>query len=259
MVKEIYQPPIIEGKKFTLEEIDLAIKKLRRRVGEVNTLDPNKTAYDDAEVATIEHNIRDTIREVFGTFSPEFQEHQTYEIFHDGNHVMSGEDEVQHCFAEGIPQAVKMIEGLIKRLEEKKEDLPTSPVQSVAPVDNDLNLHPKIYSKCFDLHRKGHYAEAVEKSFKVVRDRLRTLTGHETGSKAFGSGKLHIKGAAAANVDVDFNEGVKFLTMAIDQFRNEKSHTSDAKIDDPVRANRYLQMSSLAMDLLEDAEILQTP
>ena len=106
------------------------------------------------------------------------------------------------------------------------------------------------------MYEKGAYAEAVEKSFKVVRDRLRTLTGYETGSEAFGKSKLHIKGAAAVNVDGDFNNAVKFLTMAIDQFRNEKSHTSDARIDDSIRAYEYLRLSSLAMNLLENAEIL---
>ena len=118
------------------------------------------------------------------------------------------------------------------------------------------DIHPKIFEKCKDLYKPSTYAEAVEKGFKVVRDRLRELTGHETGSKAFGNSKLHIKGATAPNVDGDFNEAVKFLTMAIDNFRNEKAHTSDAKIDDPVRAYHYINISSLAMYLLDNAEIL---
>lgn len=83
---------------------------------------------------------------------------------------------------------------------------------------------------------------------------MRELTGYETGSEAFGKGKLHIKGAAAANVDQDFNDAVKFLTMAIDRFRNEKSHTSDARIEDPVRAYEYLTLSSLAMNLLDNTD-----
>ncbi len=116
-------------------------------------------------------------------------------------------------------------------------------------------LHPEIYKKCRKLYKTRSYAEAVEKGFKVVRDKLRKLTGHETGSEAFGKGKLHIKGASAPNVDKDFNEGVKFLTMAIDRFRNEKSHTSDAKIKNPQRAYEYLTLSSLAMNLFDQAEI----
>lgn len=115
------------------------------------------------------------------------------------------------------------------------------------------SLHPEIYAKCRTLYEGGDYAEAVEKSFKIVRDRLRALTGHETGSEAFGKGKLYVDGAAATHVDEDFQNGVKFLTMAIDRFRNEKSHTADGNISAPLRAYEYLRLSSLAMHLLEGA------
>lgn len=116
-------------------------------------------------------------------------------------------------------------------------------------------IHPEVQDKCASLYEGGAYAEAVEKSFKIVRDRLRQLTGYETGTDAFGKGKLYIKGAAASHVDEDFNKAVQFLAMAIDRFRNEKSHTSDAKMTDPIRAYQYLTMSSLAMYLLEKSEV----
>ncbi len=116
------------------------------------------------------------------------------------------------------------------------------------------SLHSEIYAKCRSLYEGGDYAEAVEKSFKLVRDRLRALTGYETGSEAFGKGHLYIEGAAAAHVDEDFQNGVKFLTMAIDRFRNEKSHTADGNICDRIRAYEYLRLSSLAMHLLEGAQ-----
>ena len=116
------------------------------------------------------------------------------------------------------------------------------------------SLHPEILSRCRTLFESGSYAEAVEKSFKVVRDRLRALTSYETGSEAFGKGKLYVDGAAAPNVDEDFQDGVKFLTMAIDRFRNEKSHTADGNISDPIRAYEYLRLSSLAMHLLEGGQ-----
>lgn len=121
--------------------------------------------------------------------------------------------------------------------------------------DNLFGIHPEIESKCLSLHNSGAHAEAVEKSFKIVKDKLRNLTGYESGSDAFGKGRLHIKGAAATNVDADFNKAVQFLTMAIDMFRNEKSHTSDAKIDDPIRSYQYLVMISLALYLLENSEV----
>lgn len=67
-------------------------------------------------------------------------------------------------------------------------------------------------------------------------------------------GKLYILGAAAPHVESDFNQAVNFLTMAIDMFRNEKSHTSDAHISDPVRAHRYLSLSSLALAFLDSTK-----
>lgn len=137
-------------------------------------------------------------------------------------------------------------------------------LKSTAPSDDQAEpisagtldaLHHAIKAKCSSLYLSKNYPEAVEKGFKVVRDRLRELTKHETGSEAFGKGGLFIKGAAADNVEHDFQEAVKFLTMAIDQFRNEKSHTSDGKIEDPVRAYEYLALSSLAMHLLDNSEV----
>jgi uncharacterized protein (TIGR02391 family) len=114
-------------------------------------------------------------------------------------------------------------------------------------------LHKAIIAHCEKLFLSGHYAQAAELGFKVVRDRLRELTGHEKGSDAFGRGRLHVTGAIAPHVDHDFNEGVKFLTMAIDMFRNEKTHTANIGIDDATKALQYLILSSLALRLLDGA------
>ena len=130
---------------------------------------------------------------------------------------------------------------------------PAAAPASEAAFANDL--HPRIHAKCSALYKSGHFTEAVEMSFKVVRDRLRELSSFEKASEAFGKGKLHIKGAASPYVDSDFNEGARFLMMSIDMFRNEKVHTSDAKIADPARARQYLMVSSLAMSFLDEAEV----
>jgi uncharacterized protein (TIGR02391 family) len=142
---------------------------------------------------------------------------------------------------------IRVMESLLEAL-----PLALSQEPDVTAIDS---LHPEILSRCRGLFEGGDYAEAVEKGFKVVRDRLRSLTGHETGSEAFGKGSLYVNGAAASHVDDDFQAGVKFLTMAIDRFRNEKSHTADGHIGDRIRAYEYLRLSSLAMHLLDGAVI----
>ncbi len=146
-----------------------------------------------------------------------------------------------------VDDGIWKLESLIERLQLA---LPES--EDVAGIKS---LHPEIYSRCRTLYSNGEYAEAVEKSFKIVRDRLRSLTNYETGSEAFGKGKLYIEGCTAPHVDDDFQNGVKFLTMAIDRFKNEKSHTADGNVTDPIRAYEYLRLSSLAMHLLDTAVV----
>jgi uncharacterized protein (TIGR02391 family) len=142
----------------------------------------------------------------------------------------------------------------VRKLESLVEGLPLALSQAPDATAID-SLHPEIHIRCRGLFDGGDYAEAVEKGFKVVRDRLRSLTGYETGSEAFGRGSLYVAGTAAKHVDDDFQNGVKFLTMAIDRFRNEKSHTADGNISDPLRAYEYLRLSSLAMYLLDRARV----
>ena len=113
------------------------------------------------------------------------------------------------------------------------------------------SLHPQISDRCADLYRNEHYSESVEAGFKVVLDRVFELTGKTKVHEAIGSGELYFGGSAASNVEKDFNEGVKFLLMAISRFRNAKSHTSRDKMTDPVLAYEYLRATSLAMRFLD--------
>ena len=145
-----------------------------------------------------------------------------------------------------LRDGIDRLKSLVERLE-----LAIATCPDVTAIDT---LHPEILSRCRSLYENGDYAEAVEKGFKVVRDRLRFLSGFETGSDAFGKGGLYIEGSAAPHVDEDFQKGSQFLTMAIDRFRNEKSHTADGNISDPIRAYEYLRLSSLAMHLLDQAK-----
>ena len=160
-----------------------------------------------------------------------------------------------------INRTIELLELLKKRKPERSSITAERADTQGRPVNTGTldSLHPLVQQKCSQLYRGEHYAEAVEKGFKIVRDRLRKLTNHETGSEAFGKGGLYVKGATAEHVDNDFQQAVKFLTMAIDMFRNEKSHTSDGNIGSPVRAYEYLALTSLAIHLLDDAEVKQAP
>jgi predicted nucleotide-binding protein len=117
------EPQPIQPKVFTIEEIDAGTRKLRRRIEEVQGLNPSEIRFDDARVKTAETNLRETIREVFGASSPEFHDHQYHDIWHGGYNLMDDDHIRQQKFAAGIGQTVTMLEGLIGRLEEKRQDL----------------------------------------------------------------------------------------------------------------------------------------
>lgn len=162
-------------------------------------------------------------------------------------------EEVQY-FKEGIQKKLSNLESVVERLPLFPE---SSDVQSKSDEKEDTAklLHPVIQRECEGLVDSGYYGEAVEKGFKIVRDKLRALTGHETSSEAFGKGGLFIKGAAASNVEDDFQSAVKFLGMSIDFFRNEKAHTSTANVATPERAYQYLILASLELYHLDQGEI----
>ena len=94
---------------------------------------------------------------------------------------------------------IDKLKSLVERME-----LAIATCPDVSAIDT---LHPEILSRCRGLYESGDYAEAVEKGFKVVRDRLRLVSGFETGSDAFGKGGLYIGGSAAPHVDDDFQKG----------------------------------------------------
>jgi predicted nucleotide-binding protein len=101
-------------------------------------LDPNAVSYDDAAVDNVESNIRETIRDVFGGNSPEFHTHAHFAIWHGGYNMRDPQHGRQLKFAQGKPQAIVKLEGLVARLEELREDAPVAPppalVTSVVPV-----------------------------------------------------------------------------------------------------------------------------
>lgn len=176
-------------------------------------------------------------------------------VYYDG----MPQGEYAATFLSGISTARGIIEAAIFDLEFQGDEEVTEESAPSARLSKHIQLHPKVESGCSSLYESGHYGEAVEKSFKIVRGRLRELTSYETGSEAFGKGSLYIKGANAPYVDRDFQAAIKFLTMSIDNFRNEKAHTTDSGVGTPGRAYEYLVLSSLAMHHLDNAEVRKAP
>ncbi len=95
------------------------------------------------------------------------------------------------------------------------------------------------------------YYHAVEEAYKIVRQKLKDLTGEEKASQAFCETNIEkIFGHTPSDdTEKDFFEGVKFINMAIQRFRNEKAHTPAKPLDKNL-AIHYISLASLAYELI---------
>lgn len=130
----------------------------------------------------------------------------------------------------------------------------TTPITTTASVKGNsiqIEIHPDIYQHIKPYLDNKDYFHAVEESYKVVREKLRGITGKEKAHEAFSEAnfKKIFGHEPATEPEKDFFEGVKFLNMSIQKLRNEKAHT----LAQPLEVNiavHYIALASLAYDLI---------
>ena len=115
----------------------------------------------------------------------------------------------------------------------------------------EIEIHEDIYNHIGQYLATGDYFHAVEESYKLVRGKLREITGKERATDAFAAANIEkLFGHQPANdAEKDFFEGVKFLNMSIQFLRNEKAHTPATPLE-PNLALHYISLASLAFDLI---------
>jgi uncharacterized protein (TIGR02391 family) len=119
--------------------------------------------------------------------------------------------------------------------------------------DNTISiiLQKEVFDHVKTLLNSGHYFNAVEESYKIVRAKLKSITGKEKAHEGFKEDNFEIIFGHKPQNDTekDFFEGVKFLHMAIQNLRNEKAHTPAKELDKNL-AIHYIVLASLAYDLI---------
>jgi uncharacterized protein (TIGR02391 family) len=114
-----------------------------------------------------------------------------------------------------------------------------------------INLQKDVFDHVQKFLNDGHFFNAVEEAYKIVRKKLKEITGKERATDAFSRSNYEmIFGHQPRNeAEKDFFEGVKYLHMAIQFLRNEKSHTPAHELDKNLAAH-YISLASLAYDLI---------
>ena len=112
-------------------------------------------------------------------------------------------------------------------------------------------LQKEVFSHVKGLLESKHYFNAVEEAYKIVRQKLKSITGKEKAHEWFKEDNYEVIfwHKPIDEAEADFFEGVKFLHLAIQKLRNEKSHTPAMELDKNL-AIHYIVLASLAYDLI---------
>jgi uncharacterized protein (TIGR02391 family) len=253
------------SREFTEDEISLGEQKLWRRIAEVKALKEKGVRFDDQAVKTAEFNIQETIREVFGEDSAEYDRHRHHDIWQGPIYMGMQEYQIQQQFEAGILQTVAMLEGLVRRLQEKRLEI-FQRARPRAPVAlRDLDIYSRILGVVTNLFSDGHYANAV-------LDGAIALTNYVKEK----SGRHHLDGAPlmrtvfSANApilafnelkdqtDRDEQEGMMHLFEGIALgVRNPRAH--ELFDHHPQRALEYIVLLSLLTKRVDKAVKMKGP
>ncbi|MFJ5666365.1 TIGR02391 family protein [Micromonospora chalcea] len=170
-----------------------------------------------------------------------------------GSSAFGGEDITDGQLAK-IRKIAEKLDGAARTVTAMTNEKTPATFTTEATVTNNkiqIEVHEDIYNHIGRYLATGDHFHAVEESYKLVREKLREITGKERATDAFAAANVEkLFGHQPANdAEKDFFEGVKFLNMAIQFLRNEKAHTPAAPLE-PNLAIHYISLASLAYDLI---------
>jgi uncharacterized protein (TIGR02391 family) len=263
MPKKSSDLPALEQREFrSPEEIDAAITKFRRRIEELEKLDVG-TAFlkHSGEDKVVESNVRQTIREVFGSKSPEFREHQYIRIWAGPNNAMMSDLDILNGKQLGRRQIITILNGLIGRLEEKKGDLAGGAAPAPITVFDRLNLHTRIREVSRDLFADGHQWEAVFNASKALVNYVKERSNrHDLDGAPLMRATLSKNDPVLAfndlidQTDLDEQEGMMHLFEgAVQAIRNPGGHSFPEGPEQ--RAIEYISFLSLLAYRLQEAKV----
>jgi len=178
MPKKSVDPPLEPREFRSTEEIDMAIAKLRRRIQELEQIDFRAAVLNHTgavEAAT--SNLRATVLDVFGPNSPEFREHRYLDIWAGPLYMNMTHGAVIEGQSRGRTQVIGILNGLIRRLDEKRADLIAGASPAPSTYFDRLNLHPRILDVTRDLFLDGHHWEAVFAAAKTLVNYVKERSG----------------------------------------------------------------------------------
>lgn len=253
-------PEQIEQKIFrSTDEIGRGIVKLKKRLAELDALDLAACVnqHTKADVNFID-DLKNTVLEIFGPNSPEYARVPSY--FYLPTRVVKAApaDHVRGRENARVGHRT-MIAGLIKRLEEKREDLQEGVAPAPALYFDKLNLHPRIADVARERFLDGYHWDAVFAASKALVNYVKEKSGSELdGAKLMHSVfskncPVLAFNTGADQTDLDEQEGMMHLFVgAVLAIRNPGGHAFPEGSEQ--RAVEYISLLSTLAYRVQEAK-----
>lgn len=266
MPRRRVESPPIEPRDFrSAEEIDWAIKKLERRVQELEQLNVRRAlTHDTGEDDVATSNVRTTILEVFGPNSPEFKEHEYIRMWHGSQYIEMAEGEILQGVEQGRKQMIAVLTGLIGRLREKREDLSAGATPAPSTYFDRLNLHPRIRDVSRDRFLDGYPWDAVFAAAKALVNYVKERSGCDLDGAPLMTTVFSAKDPILAFNDLtdqtDRDEQLGMMHLfegAVLAIRNPGGHSFPEGTEQ--RAIEYISLLSLLAYRVQEAKRRKAP
>src|SRR5205823_2854606 len=137
------------------DEIDRAVRKLERRVKQVEAL--SDVVYGDARVDNAERDIAADILEIYGPLSPEFRDYEHIAIWHGGINMYDDDTDRTEKIRAGVPRTAEILRGLLAHLVEARGDFEPDIAGRAQATFQSVELHPRIRAVAQDFFRDRHH------------------------------------------------------------------------------------------------------
>lgn len=162
------------------DQMRTAIPVLKRRIEELNKVEISKiNDRDDPSIEALEQKIDDTLIEVFGADSIEYQRY-ALDSFDSAPVYMGGGtpiQEVRKGYETSIVKAITRLNTIIYLFLGKIGKTTESVHGRVNHVFGEMNYHDEIVRASGELFTNGHYANAVEDACKVLDSFVQLRSG----------------------------------------------------------------------------------
>jgi uncharacterized protein (TIGR02391 family) len=180
MTPKIKQPEL-KSANLSLEQMELAIPKIDRRIADLQAFDVNSVNdRSDPRVSALENQLDSLLVSIFGVGTVEYDRYRWAVTRLDTASInMYGTPlhEVRVGLCKGIETAKAQLEAIKAEFLEELEDAGRTLAGKSLKAYEGLELHKAIERAAGKLFRDGHYANAVEDAAKALNALVRMNSG----------------------------------------------------------------------------------